>query len=167
MPDLNTAIAGHTATMQGWWKLHEYIKERKAFVKRHPVCVRCGRPTQTPGHSHEDYKDFKTYLNAVKSDKCDPICSACNRAERAGRHPCPSCVEKYHSGKQDWIHYIPQDREICAYCEDPGFVERARAGKAVRNRQRNRAGKDRYNRAHPTVKRVVNGEWVEILALFF
>ena len=95
MPDLNHVIDAHTSQMRGWWRDPEYIRERKAFVKRRPACDRCGRPATTPGHSHEDYRDFETYLNAVKTDKCDALCSACNKAERAQRRPCPSCCEKY------------------------------------------------------------------------
>ena len=95
MPDLNHVIDAHISQMQEWWRDPEYIRERKAFVKRRPVCDRCGRPATTPGHSHEDYRDFETYLNTVKTDKCDALCSACNKAERAQRRPCPSCCENY------------------------------------------------------------------------
>ena len=108
-PDLNLAIANHNWELQLWWTLPEYKKARKAFVKRNPVCIRCGRPTQTPGHSPEDYFSFETYLQAVISDKCDPLCNGCNLAEKRGLHPCPFCVKE----RTEKIHYIGQDKEYC------------------------------------------------------
>ena len=136
-PDLNAVIDAHTEQMKGWWKLPEYIAERIAFIKRRPVCDRCGRPSSTPGHSHEDYRDFETYLNAVKTDKCESLCSACNRAERAGKRPCPSCVEKHQKDPEAPIHYITRDQETCRYCE-PGYdPEKAKFKKQHWNRIRN------------------------------
>lgn len=105
----NIAIANHHKSMQQWWKIPEYIKERKAFVKRNPVCVRCGRPTTTPGHSAEDYFSYETYLAAVVTDKADPLCSGCNLMERKGMKPCPVCVKE----KSEKTHYIPQNKEYC------------------------------------------------------
>ena len=162
MPDLNHVIDAHTSQMQEWWRDPEYIRERKAFVKRRPVCDRCGRPATTPGHSHEDYRDFETYLNAVKTDKCDALCSACNKAERAQRRPCPSCAEKYKKWLCDqcentadcdekchpvmkaalWIespkiHYIAQSEEICHYCGLSFDPEKAKYKKEHWNRIRN------------------------------
>ena len=92
-----------------WWKRPIYIHQRKAFVKRNPICARCGRPATTPGHSHEDYRDFKTYLNAVTFDKCVPLCNTCNLMEKKGRKPCPICVEV----KAEKIYYIGQHQEHC------------------------------------------------------
>jgi hypothetical protein len=109
MPNLVLAIANHHKSMQTWWRIPEYIKARKAFVKRNPFCVRCGRPTTTPGHSHEDYSSYETYLQAVIDDKCDPLCNPCNGAERKGKKPCPICVKE----KSEKIHYIGQDKEYC------------------------------------------------------
>jgi hypothetical protein len=82
--------------------------------------------------------------------------------ERSGRRPCPECVKRYHAGKQDTIHYIPQGREMCVYCEDPDFVEKVRAHKDRLNRKKNAAIHRQYDRAHPTVKRVINGKWKEV-----
>ena len=163
-PDLNASIDNHHATMAQWWRHPRHIAARKEQVRKHPKCSRCGRPATLVLHEYpDDYEHgFEHYIELIEKGLRPTGCPACNKAERAGRRPCPSCVEKYHSGKQDRIRYIPQDQEICAYCEDPGFVERVKAGKADRNRQRNQSTKDRYAHAHPTVKRVVNGKWVEI-----
>ena len=121
MPDLNHSIAQHNTKMKGWWKLPDYILERELFVRRNPVCVRCGRPATTPGHSHEDYIMFEAYLQAVKDDKCDPLCSACNLMERKGMRPCSGCVKAYHmTNGQTKIRYIPQFMELCGDCVDPG-----------------------------------------------
>jgi hypothetical protein len=161
-PDLNYSISTRNAQMREWWKRPEYIAERKAFVTRRPVCDRCGRPATTPGHSHEDYRDFETYLDAVKTDKCDALCSACNRMERSGRQPCPSCVEKHKQDPEASIHYIRQGQDRCRYCE-PGYDREAGKYRHERsNRTRNEINRNRYARAHPTVKRVVGGKWVEL-----
>lgn len=109
MPDLVLAIANHHKLMQMWWKRPDYIKERKAFVARNPVCVRCGRPTVTPGHRQQDYFSYQTYLQAVKSDECDPLCAGCNLMERKGMKPCPVCVKE----KVEKVRYIGQDKEYC------------------------------------------------------
>ena len=162
MPDLNHVIDAHTSQMQGWWRDPEYIRERKAFVKRRPVCDRCGRPATTPGHSHEDYRDFETYLNTVKTDKCDALCSACNKAERAQRRPCPSCCEKYKRDPTTKIHYITQSEEICHYCSpgyDPETVKvRHERGNKIK-RGLNQGG---YIKTHPTKKAIVGGKWITI-----
>ena len=105
----NIAIANHHKSMQQWWKIPEYKKARIDFVKRNPVCVRCGRPTTTPGHSAEDYFSYETYLEAVTTDKCDPLCSGCNLMERKGMKPCPVCVKE----NTEKIRYIQQDKEYC------------------------------------------------------
>jgi hypothetical protein len=105
----NLAIANHHKSMEQWWKIPEYKKARIAFVKRNPICIRCGRPTTTPGHSAEDYLSYETYLQAVTSDKCDPLCSGCNLMERKGKKPCPVCVME----KAERIRYIAQDKEYC------------------------------------------------------
>jgi hypothetical protein len=111
-PDLNHSISIHHQIMTMWWRLPEYKKARVAFVQRNPVCIRCGRPTTTPGHDHEDYKDYKTYLAAVVTDKCDPLCNSCNLNERSGRKPCPICVAE----RKDRIRYIPQGDDRCYSC---------------------------------------------------
>jgi len=159
-PNLNAAIDNRTAAMQSWWRLPEYIKERKAFVKRRPICDRCGRPASTPGHSHEDYRDFETYLNAVKTDKCESLCSACNKMERSGRRPCPACVEKYARDPTVRIHYITRDQETCRYCE-PGYdPERVKYLRESGRRMVNRINRKMYRKLHPG-KEIVGGRWVE------
>lgn len=105
----NIAITNHHKLMQQWWTLPEYKKARKAFVVRNPVCVRCGRPATTPGHSQEDYFSYEKYLSVVQEDRCDPLCSGCNLMERKGRKPCPICVKE----SSEKIHYIGQDQEYC------------------------------------------------------
>jgi len=117
----NIAIANHHRSMQRWWTLPKYKQARKEFVIRNPVCIRCGRPTQTPGHSPEDYLSFNTYLSAVETDKCDPLCNACNLMEHKGMKPCPICVKNYHDilfanvipNEFRKIWYIAQDKEHC------------------------------------------------------
>ena len=161
-PNLNAVIDTHNETMKGWWKLPEYIRERKAFVIRYPVCIRCGRPAVTPGHSHEDYRDFQTYLNAVKTDKCDPLCSSCNKAERAGKRPCPECVKAHKGNPETKIHYITQEQDRCRYCE-PGYdPEKIKENRQKRYALKKTADRQRYNAAHPMVKRVVDGKWVKV-----
>jgi len=111
MPDLNHSIEEHNKTLKMWWKKPEYIKARIEFVKRNPVCVRCGRKSQTPGHSHDQYQHgFDYYLACVIADRCDPLCNACNRAESKGKKPCPICV-KENPGGNPW--YISQHQEHC------------------------------------------------------
>ena len=105
----NIAIANHHKSMQQWWKIPEYKKARVGFVKRNPVCIRCGRPTTTPGHSAEDYISYVAYLEAVTTDKCDPLCSGCNLMERKSMKPCPICIKE----KVRKIRYIGQDKEYC------------------------------------------------------
>ena len=127
-PDLNLAAANHHSTMKEWWKKKEYIRERKAFVKRNPRCVRCGRPAVTPGHSAEDYHSFETYLTAVKTDKCDPLCSGCNLSEKRGKKPCPVCVQLYNGGQ---IRYIGQEQEYCYIHRPAEEVKRSEDRKEV------------------------------------
>ena len=129
MPDLLLATANHHNTMNMWWKKKEYIRERKAFVKRNPVCIRCGRPSQTPGHSAEDYRHgFNHYLEQVKNDSCDPLCNACNRNENKGRKPCPVCVQLYNGGQ---IRYIGQEQEYCYIHRPAEEVQRSEDRKEV------------------------------------
>jgi hypothetical protein len=110
MPDLNKAIANHNRTMAQWWKRKEYIAARKEFCKKHPVCVRCGRKTQTPGHIYEDYlHGYDHYLLMVTDGICDPLCNACNLAEKRGLKPCPFCVKE--EGRK--IRYIQPSSEYC------------------------------------------------------
>ena len=161
MPDLNHSINPHDAVMHQWWRDPEYIRERKAFVGRHPKCVRCGKTCTTPGHSHEDYKDLQTYLNAVKSDKCDPLCSLCNKKERAGLHPCPVCVAQHRANPEHPIHYIRADQEFCGACSPDFNPEKSKQKKELDRRVKQALARDRYNKAHPEVK-VVNlktGKW--------
>ena len=109
MPDLNHSIAAHTRTMNTWWTKPEYIRERKAFIRRNPVCVRCGRPATTPGHSAADYSSYETYLWVVVNDMADPLCNACNLCERKGLRPCPVCVRE----KKLKIRYIRPEQDYC------------------------------------------------------
>jgi hypothetical protein len=120
MPDLNHSISQHHKEMESWWKRAEYKKARIEFVKRNPVCVRCGRKTQTPGHIHEDYlHGFDHYLLMVTDGICDALCNACNLAEKRGLKPCPVCVKE----KVKKIRYISPYVE---YCYDHRPVEEVR-----------------------------------------
>lgn len=116
-PDLDKAIRNHNNEMSGWWRRPEYIRARKAYVKRNPVCKRCGRPTQTPGHCHDDYQHgFEHYLGRVIQDDCEPLCNRCNLNEKHVRKPCPRCVEIARKHGYELIYqirYIPQDAEVC------------------------------------------------------
>ena len=129
MPDLNLAITNHHNTMNMWWKKKEYIRERKAFVKRNPVCIRCGRPSQTPGHSAENYRHgFNHYLEQVKNNSCDPLCNSCNKNENKGKKPCPVCVQLYNGGQ---IRYIGQEQEHCYLHRPAEEVKRSEDRKEV------------------------------------
>lgn len=157
----NNRIALNTDKMQGWWKLPEYISARKLFVKAKPVCGRCGRKATTPLHRHEDYISFEKYIGVVRDLSAQSGCSICNKMERSNRRPCPECVQRYHAGEQETIHYITLDRDICPYCEDPDFLKKARERKETRNDQRNDYQKKRYRACHP--KKVIRGGlWVTI-----
>ena len=132
MPDLNHSITAHTRTMNTWWTKPEYIRERKAFIRRNPVCVRCGRPATTPGHSAADYSSYETYLWVVVNDMADPLCNACNLCERKGLRPCPVCVKLYKQGITPKgpqlifkIHYIGQDKEHCYWCRPAEEIQRS------------------------------------------
>jgi hypothetical protein len=106
--------------MESWWRKPEYKKARIEFVKRNPVCVRCGRKTQTPGHSADDYRHgYDHYLEQVRNDACDPLCNSCNHAESRGLRPCPVCVKE----KVKKIRYISPYGE---YCYDHRPVEEVR-----------------------------------------
>ena len=157
MPDLNYSIDLHDAIMHGWWRDPEYIRERKAFVARHPVCIRCGKPCTTPGHSHGDYRDFRTYLDAVKTDKCDPLCNLCTKKERAGLRPCPVCIAKHKEDPTVKIHYIPADSAEghCRYCDPQYNPERIRYKRELKNRIKRAISRENYNRTHPHIK-IVN-----------
>ena len=48
MPDLNHVIDAHTSQMQDWWWDPEYIRERKAFVKRRPCPSCCEKYKRDP-----------------------------------------------------------------------------------------------------------------------
>ena len=110
MPNQNKAIENHHTEMQNWWSKREYVRERIAFCERNPVCIRCGRKTQTPGHSHDQYlHGFEYYLKEVQEDRCEPLCNACNFQERKGRKPCPVCVKV----KANKIYYIGDNAEYC------------------------------------------------------
>jgi hypothetical protein len=109
-PDLVKAIKNHQAEMALWWTKSEYVKARKAFCKRNPVCIRCGRKTQTPGHSHDQYQHgFDYYIACVITDRCEPLCNGCNLAEKRGLKPCPVCVKE----KCRKIRYISPYGEYC------------------------------------------------------
>ena len=110
LPDQNKAIENHHKEMALWWKRKEYIAARKEFCKRNPVCVRCGRKTQTPGHIYEDYlHGYDHYLLMVTDGICDPLCNSCNLNQKKGRKPCPICVQ----GRNEKIYYIGQNQEHC------------------------------------------------------
>ena len=110
MPDCRLAIQNHNKTMVNWWRKPEYIKARKEFCKKHPVCVRCGRKTQTPGHIYEDYMHgYDHYLLMVTDGICDALCNSCNLNQKKSRKPCPVCV-KVQANK---IYYIPQHLDYC------------------------------------------------------
>ena len=126
-PDLNHSIAVHNTKMAQWWKIPEYIIERMAFIKRNPVCCRCGRPATTPGHSPEDYLSYDRYLAVVKNDKCDSLYAACNFMEKKGKKPCPECVKQ----KKEKIRYIPQDQEMCFYCLPVEVQEKRKKSRGV------------------------------------
>lgn len=128
MPDLNHSIAQHQKEMALWWKRPEYIKARKEFCKRNPICVRCGRKCTTPGHAAEDYHSFETYLSAVTRDKCDPLCNGCNHAEQNGKKACPVCVRENKGGKP-W--YIGQEQEYCFIHRPAEEVKRSEDRKEV------------------------------------
>lgn len=164
MPDLNPVITARLEKIRKWCRDPRHIAARKEQVRLHPKCSRCGRPATLILHQYpDDYQHgFEHYVELIEKGLRPTGCRACNNAERGGKKPCPSCVKRYHAGEQDTIHYIPQDREICAYCADPGFVEKSRARRADRNRQRSQADKSRYARAHPMVKRVVGGKWISV-----
>lgn len=128
MPDLNRAIENHHLEMQKWWRVPSYIAARKSFVERNPVCVRCGRPSTTPGHSAEDYLNgFHYYLECVKIDMCEPLCNACNMMERKGRKPCPVCVKT----KSQKIYYIGQHQEYCFNHRPEEEIKRSEERKEV------------------------------------
>jgi hypothetical protein len=162
MPDLNHSIDLHNRVMHTWWKKPEYIEARKAFVARHQVCIRCGRPCTTPGHSHEDYRDYQTYLNAVITDKCDPLCSRCNNMERSNRRPCPVCVAQYTKDPTVHIHYITPDQWVCRFCDPQFNQEKAIRKKELLARAKKELGRTVYNRVHGMVKIPVNGRWVKV-----
>jgi hypothetical protein len=161
MPDLVTSIKVHNAIMHLWWQDPVYIKERIAFVIRNPKCSRCGRPTVTPGHSHEDYEHgFQYYLEAVITDKCEPLCAACNLMERKGMKPCSGCVKAHQiTNGATKIRYIPQFMELCGDCCDPGekalrkqeqeqfdaHIKKARKEKNERDRIARRPYQDELN----------------------
>jgi hypothetical protein len=155
-PDLNHSIDTHNQMMKEWWRRPEYIKERKAFVRRNPICNRCGRPSTTPGHSHEQYRDYETYLAAVVNGECNPLCNACNLMERKDKKPCSECVRQM----KDKIHYIDQDQEMCFHCvlEEVKQKREARAGEFkefVRRMQdkENAKQRDEYKRRKEQVKK--------------
>ena len=129
MPDANLAIQNHHAEMVLWWKKPIYKKARIEFCKRNPVCSRCGRKSQTPGHSHDQYQHgFDYYLACVIADRCDPLCNACNRAESKGKKPCPICV-KENPGGNPW--YISQHQEHCYLHRPAEEIRQSQARKEV------------------------------------
>jgi hypothetical protein len=128
MPDLDHSIAQHQQEMSSWWRQKEYIRERIAFCERNPVCIRCGRKTQTPGHSHDQYlHGFEHYLKQVSEDRCEPLCNACNFQERKGRKPCPVCVKL----KSNKIYYIGDNAEYCYHHRPEEEVRRSEERKEV------------------------------------
>lgn len=139
MPDLNHSIAVHTKVMNTWWTKKEYILARKAFIRRNPVCVRCGRPATTPGHSASDYSSYETYLWVVNNDMADPVCNACNLCEKKGLRPCPVCV-KEHKLK---MRYIRPEQEYC-------FDHRPEAEK-VKSRERKEVFKQLVKQSHKII----------------
>lgn len=157
----NNRIDLHTHTMEAWWRRPEYIRERQAFVKAKPTCGRCGRPATTPLHRHEDYVSFERYISVVRDRSAESGCSTCNKMERSNRRPCPECVQRYHAGEQETIHYITLDREICAYCEDPDFLHHVTARREQRNASKNTYQRQQYRKYHPQ-KVIRNGKWVTL-----
>ena len=138
-----TRIDNHHIELKRIWKSPEWIEASTAYKVRHPsVCSRCGREGPiVPGHCDDDYKDIPTYIQKVRDDQVVPLCPQCNRNESKGRHPCPSCVEKYRTDPSQYIHYIGQGKETCYLCE-PGMVVRTR----TELREMKKAERDAYRK---------------------
>ena len=124
-------------------------------------CIWCGNIATVvchPGNS-DVYRDREGYLDFRRAG-CYPMCPQCNNAEFHGKILCPRCRQQGH--------YISAgidgkgDGQVCWSCKPAEIREALVFGKEHRNRQRNKSAKDRYARAHPTVKRIVNGKWVKI-----
>src|SRR5512137_136743 len=128
LPNQNKAIENHHTEMESWWSKREYIRERIAFCIRNPVCIRCGRKSQTPGHSHDQYlHGFEYYLKMVVEDRCEPLCNSCNLNERKVRKPCPVCVKM----KTNKIYYIAAQSEYCYNHRPEEEVRRSEERKEV------------------------------------
>ena len=124
VPDLNKAIANHNKQWPKWCREKAYRDAMVIFKEKKPYCDRCGRPTTTALHRHEDYlHGFEGYLKPVVELTAEYGCQACNFAEKKGMKPCPSCVKIYAAtGGKHHIRYIPQFFEVCRQCSDPNEV---------------------------------------------
>jgi hypothetical protein len=144
IPDLLKAINNHNAEMALWWKKPEYVKARKEFVKRNPICVRCGRKCQTPGHSADDYRHgYEHYLEMVRQDCCDPLCNSCNYAESRGLKPCPVCVKekclkiKYISPYGEYcFDHIPENEKLQRQERKEAFKQLVKQSHKIQNAKR-------------------------------
>ncbi len=162
-PDLNPVITGRLAEIAKWCRTARHIAARNAQIAKHPKCSRCGRPATCILHeSPGDYQQgYEHYVGLIERGERPTGCMACNKAERSGRRPCPSCVEKYARDSTTRIHYIPPDQDRCRYCEDPDFIQKARARKQKRNRDKNVYTRSQYRKYHPK-KEVRDGVWVTV-----
>lgn len=152
MPDLNYSILQHHRIMNQWWADPRYRAAMVIFKEKKPTCDRCGRPTTTALHTHQDYLNgFEGYLKPVVELTAEAGCNACNLAERSGLHPCPSCVRLYHLGKKEKIRYIPEQSEVCGDCRDPEDKELQRREqeqfkRLIKKRREEQNARDKINR---------------------
>jgi hypothetical protein len=164
MPDLNAVIRAHNTEMHRWWRDPRHIAARETQIKKHPLCFRCGRKAVLILHEYpDDYQHgFDHYLALIVNEERPTGCAICNQMERSGRWPCPDCVKKYQKDPTVKIHYITHEQERCRYCEPEYDPEAIRLRKERALRTKRKSGRDRYNKAHPTIKVPVNGTWVQV-----
>lgn len=123
-----------------WWQDPIYREISGQFLKDHPICEYCGKPSSVVHHDNANsYRSQEEYYNPANFT---PACARCHHEYRQGKKICPECRQ----------HYIARANDKCRWCRgirQPGhssfYSEAAR-----RSRQRhpcgNRAGQQRCQR---------------------
>ena len=151
----NIRIEGRQQAHKIQWRTEPWRFWRALFLsKAQGGCSWCGNMAAVVAHpsgysyGHGDYLAFELV-------GCYPLCVPCNNAEFQGKVLCPRCRRQHH-------YCAPG--EVCWSCLPEEERERRMFLRDQRNRNKNTADRQRYNRSHTTVK-VVNprtGVWVSI-----
>ena len=93
------------------WNSPEWIALTEQYLKEHPVCDWCGKPSQVVHHFEPDaYLDMTGYMDFTQG-KVVAVCNRCHENERRGLVICPICKKHYTHWKNDRCKYcLPKEQ---------------------------------------------------------